>query len=60
MSSDSQEVGELVRMVLDTAVFGKNKLTGISHRKKMLCDRGAKQDENFILLSLRVFSHLFA
>lgn len=55
MSSDSHEIGQLVRTVLDTAAFGENKLTGISHREKMLHDWGAKQAENFMLLSRRVF-----
>jgi len=55
MSSDSQEIGQLVRTVLDTEAFGKNKLTGISHREKILHDWGGKQAENFILWSLRVF-----
>lgn len=52
MSSDSQEIGQLVRIVLESAAFGKNKLTGISHREKILHDWGAKHAENLILYFL--------
>lgn len=55
MSSDSQEIGQLVRIVLESAAFGKNKLTGIYPREKMLHDWEANYAENLILSSPRLF-----